>query len=253
MLYIGDEIISVIAGTPPYSESPNEGFLDDRILGFFWKLIYDKVNIIVKLCELGETQKNCPDYAREFKQVGIIVQKDKEPYYNKNGIKIFNLIIEKKTEGKDEEKDKDKNSKRTVKYLEFSNWHDNNVIIPAKATELLEIVNILRTNSNQIANLSTYFHCVAGLGRTGTLIVMLMVFLEFQRKQQNDDYAYEIYKWTLLTRSQRYSAILNSEQYSSIFTFLCFLINHYAEFKNKNKIYLEEVMTGKRGDIKKVN
>jgi protein tyrosine phosphatase len=143
----------------------------------FWQMVVENdVNCIVMVTGLVERRKvKCADYFGENEEVNTIFKHHNITLTGKQD----NDVYEERTFTY-----KDKNKKKTVTHLWFRAWPDHGVPELNNFIKLLERFNELK--EERPGTFKPLVHCSAGVGRTGTFIVLDHILYDKQGKPRTD-------------------------------------------------------------------
>ncbi|GMS97160.1 hypothetical protein PENTCL1PPCAC_19335, partial [Pristionchus entomophagus] len=195
----GDELFRVIAAQGP---SP---FSADK----FWHMIYqEKVSTIVQLCEYVE------DYwprKRPLVFEGFTISLESQGFIDENvpNIQLRTFVVAK--EGSSES--------HRVRHIFFNKWPDFDV--PETVAPVVAIVQWLEEHGSMSMQSPLLVHCMAGVGRTGSLILTLMAlrFFKSLRNTHQAEFSCQDYSTLIMglakeLRRHRDDAIQTCEQYT---------------------------------------
>lgn len=121
---------------------------------------------------------------------------------------------------------------RKVYQYHFTTWPDYGV--PSDPGSVLDFLNVVNSKQNSIAKAGpVVVHCSAGIGRTGTFIVIDMILNQI--KTYGMDCEIDIQKTIQMVRSQRSGMVQTEAQYK----FVYFAVHHYIETE-KRRIEAEQ-------------
>ncbi|GMT28193.1 hypothetical protein PFISCL1PPCAC_19490 [Pristionchus fissidentatus] len=175
----------------------------------FWQLIYqEKVSTIVQLCTFTEGPESirCSDYwpkkkYRTFGEFTISIEMEDVIDEKVPDVELRTFTVKK--EGEEET--------HTVRHIFFKRWPDYGV--PQTVAPLVTIVKWLEENGGTSKKSPILVHCLAGIGRTGTLIGTLMGLRTLRRLESSDDYSNTILEVAKELRRHRDGSIQTSQQY----------------------------------------
>ncbi|PVU96573.1 hypothetical protein BB560_005798 [Smittium megazygosporum] len=254
----GDEFINASWILPP-SDISEQAFIATQgpkkgTVGDFWQMIYEnKSPFIIMLAKLVEGYKpKCHQYwpteenpVINAKGLTVRYLEESDLFYGSAVFRTFMIVPEKQSNSTDSSANPTK--PHIVRQIQYFNWPDSST--PRNDRDIIEIANFvnkfisLLKEKNQLSNSTTLgddnisinpahpivVHCSAGVGRTGTFIVLYTILDYF--KNSNDDYPGDlIMDLTFFFRLQRIYMVQTIRQYE----FLYFLFSTYFENLSKN-------------------
>uniref|UniRef100_A0A8R1UTI7 Tyrosine phosphatase n=1 Tax=Pristionchus pacificus TaxID=54126 RepID=A0A8R1UTI7_PRIPA len=187
----GDDHFHVIAAQGPLYNTTDE----------FWELIYqEKVSTIVQLCNFTEEywpKKN----KRTFGDYTVSLEKEDLIDENVPDVQLRTFTVRK--EGESES--------HMVNHIFYKKWPDYSV--PQTVTPLITIVRWLEENGGMGKESPILVHCLAGIGRTGTLIVTLMGLRSIRTTNQLEEPSNFVMELAKELRRHRDGSIQTSQQY----------------------------------------
>uniref|UniRef100_A0A1I7SDI0 Protein-tyrosine phosphatase n=1 Tax=Bursaphelenchus xylophilus TaxID=6326 RepID=A0A1I7SDI0_BURXY len=150
-----------------HSTLPNEficcqGPLDSTAADF-WEMVWqERTKLIIMLCQTVEEKRNkCaqywPKYPGESRQYGPFLVRNEMVDQTEPGLKRTHLII------------RYNNDEHSVQHCQWSAWKDRKA--PKGCTMAFRLLAMARKR----ADWPTIVHCSAGVGRTGTLVLLAML------------------------------------------------------------------------------
>jgi tyrosine-protein phosphatase non-receptor type 11 len=203
----------------------------------FWRMIWqENTRIIVMVTELVEAGKNkCCQYwpkpdAKEMCQDvykgRILVQYVDE--VNCGDYKIRKFLIG--FEVKSDEQFEAKGEKRTVYQYHFTSWPDKS--LPKKPDVLVHFTSEVMNRQAEVKNLGPIVvHCSAGIGRTGTFMVIGVLLDQVKRTGTSD----KIHEIVRRMRTQRSGMVQTEAQYKFLYDVLPYiqrLLSNQVEYAN---------------------
>ncbi|XP_071954253.1 uncharacterized protein [Antedon mediterranea] len=196
------------------SQGPNKNSLGD-----FWRMIWQKdIKVMVMLTNIFEgTKEKCkkywPDEEEWFVFDDINVKVDSEE--TTEDYTIRNIVIWLEEEGTAEQ--------RTIKQFHFTQWPDKGV--PKSASGLLRLIQ--KVKSVRGTSLTpALVHCSAGVGRTGTYIV-IDAMLDMIMAEE----AVDVFQYIKDIRENRINMVQTAAQYVFIYSVLSeFYLNSIVQF-----------------------
>jgi len=175
----------------------------DSVLGDFWRMIWDaNVSAIVMLTNLVERgKKKCSQYwpdmgSVEFEEVTVnLISVESYVDYTIRCLSITRSGFK---------------ESRTVYQFHYTTWPDHG--IPESPTDLLNLQRKLRKTFPFSLDSPIVIHCSAGVGRTGTFIV-IDAMLHLLRSQRKID----VFNYLNFIRTQRIHMVQVEEQYLFIY------------------------------------
>ncbi|CAD5227720.1 unnamed protein product [Bursaphelenchus okinawaensis] len=140
----------------------SQGPLDHTVTDF-WEMIWEqKIKLVIMLCQVMEEKRNkCaqywPKHAGQSRQYGPFVVKNEMTDQTELGLKRCKLIVQYHGE------------ERTIQHVQWTAWKDRKA--PKGSTMAFRLISMARKNSDS----PTVVHCSAGVGRTGTLVLLAML------------------------------------------------------------------------------
>lgn len=115
----------------------------------------------------------------------------------------------------------------TVKHIFIFNWIDKNVITKENALHTLNVIKKIYAVRKNNPELPVTIHCSAGIGRTGTLIVLFNLYREYlqQREKARDkgvsfDFMFSVWNTVMRVRHCRSLLVQTSGQYAYLYKFI---------------------------------
>ncbi|XP_065649932.1 tyrosine-protein phosphatase corkscrew isoform X2 [Hydra vulgaris] len=229
--YINASYIDVELKTWKVKYIAAQGCLNST-MNSFWDMVYQHNSyIIVMLTNEMEGDKNkCAKYWPDLglsSEYGKIVVDNMLEHQNKHFVmrelRVYHT-------------DKAKKPPHMVYQYHFTDWPDHDA--PADQGIVLGFLNEVHTKHSQCGrNAPIVVHCSAGIGRTGTVIVIdiLMHLLD----EQGLDAEIDIQRTTQLLRTQRAGMVQTELQYKFIYE----AIKHFIEVESKREAVKKENLT----------
>ncbi|GMT00420.1 hypothetical protein PENTCL1PPCAC_22594 [Pristionchus entomophagus] len=194
----GDEQFHVIAAQGPLYNTSED----------LWELIYqEKVSTIVQLCNFteGPERIRCSEYwpmkkSRTFGDLNVSLMMEDLIDEDIPDIQLRAFRVR-----------KDGESEHSVRHIFYKKWPDYGV--PQTVTPLISIVRWLEENGGMNKESPILVHCLAGIGRTGTLIASLMGLRHIRRLDAREDYSTLVMELAMELRRHRDGSIQTSQQY----------------------------------------
>ena len=203
------------------TQGPPERCIDD-----FWFMCFDyNINTIIMLCnEIEEGEEKCSKYwdlknSSNFKIINI-EKKNNNEIFTTRKINIQNL--------------KSNNNKtysnKIFSHIQFKKWPDqkspNIVDVLHYFEKLFEFMDINKGNSPPV------IHCSAGVGRTGTFLVLYLLYKEILRQISTQSMIiFNVFNLVRKLKEMRLYMVQTISQYEFIYTFIEELLNE----KNINR------------------
>lgn len=181
----------------------------------FWSMIWQEdVRIIIMTTkEIERGKVKCVRYWPELYKTDVIkkytILNESENSTQDYTLRRFNVT-----------KKDEPNIKRTIYHFHFTAWPDHGVPSePGRVLNILLDVNYrlqqIMTGSNPPAQAVVCVHCSAGIGRTGTFIVIDMIL--DQIRKEGFDCEIDIHRTVQMVRDQRSGMVQNEAQYKFIY------------------------------------
>ncbi|CAH2260487.1 tyrosine-protein phosphatase corkscrew [Pararge aegeria] len=181
----------------------------------FWSMIWQEdVRIIIMTTkEIERGKVKCERYWPELNKTEVIKKYTilNESESSTQDYTLRRFIVTKKDEP---------NAKRTIYHFHFIAWPDHGVPSePGRVLNILLDVNYrlqqIMTNSDPPSQAVVCVHCSAGIGRTGTFIVIDMIL--DQIRKEGFDCEIDIHRTVQMVRDQRSGMVQNEAQYKFIY------------------------------------
>ena len=115
----------------------------------------------------------------------------------------------------------------TVKHIFIFNWIDKNVITPENAQHTLNVIKKIHDIRSKSPSLPVGIHCSAGIGRTGTLIVLFNLYRDFLlqkskalKEGKEFDFMFSVWNIVLRVRHCRSLLVQTGGQYAYLYKFI---------------------------------
>ncbi|CAJ0962098.1 unnamed protein product, partial [Mesorhabditis belari] len=214
------------------TQAPTEATIVD-----FWRMCWEhEVVTIVQLCKISEaSRQKCSQYWPEkqgdFKNYGKFFVNNKKVEVEE---KFTSLTIELLPEGCSDS--------RIIKLIQFGQWPDHGV--PLKGITVLRFLRLIATGDKLITG-NIVVHCSAGIGRTGTIILIDWVLQRLFNGEGAD--VMDLFR---KLRNQRAHAIQNEAQYLFVYTTVLDYIS--TKYPGKYKAVVQKLHEEGRGFIQHV-
>ncbi|CAG9792198.1 unnamed protein product [Diatraea saccharalis] len=181
----------------------------------FWSMIWQEdVRIIIMTTkEIERGKVKCERYWPELNKTEVIkkytITNESESSTQDYTLRRFQVI-----------KKDECNTKRTIYHFHFTAWPDHGVPSePGRVLNILLDVNYrlqqIMTSEDPPAQAVVCVHCSAGIGRTGTFIVIDMIL--DQIRKEGFDCEIDIHRTVQMVRDQRSGMVQNEAQYKFIY------------------------------------
>jgi len=188
----------------------------------FWQMVYqENSKIIVMTSNRVERGRNkCARYWPKLNETNTY---GKYEVTNMHKDKAHSYILRQFKLVKTDEKKESEEDERIVYHFHFKAWPDHGV--PDDPGEVLDFLVNINTRYTQLKSTNTpvIVHCSAGIGRSGTFIVIDIV-LDMVR-QQGLDCDIDIYRTIQMIRKQRSGMVQTLAQYQ----FVYLALKHHVE------------------------
>ncbi|CAH0721414.1 unnamed protein product, partial [Brenthis ino] len=181
----------------------------------FWSMIWQEdVRIIIMTTkEIERGKVKCERYWPELNKSEVI---KKYSIYNESESSTQDYTLRRFVVTKKDEP----NIKRTIYHFHFTAWPDHGVPSePGRVLNILLDVNYrlqqIMTGPNPPSQAVVCVHCSAGIGRTGTFIVIDMIL--DQIRKEGFDCEIDIHRTVQMVRDQRSGMVQNEAQYKFIY------------------------------------
>ncbi|KAJ2628923.1 Tyrosine-protein phosphatase non-receptor type 13 [Coemansia sp. RSA 1290] len=190
-------------------------------VGDFWRMVWEQdamvIVMLANLVEAGRTKCAAywPDQLGQTMAAGdltITLGSEKE-LENCSSVTVRKLIVQNNARG---------GVGRTVTQLHFTGWPDHGV--PHSPVPMLRMIQEIRQNIKPPANVPIVVHCSAGVGRSGTFIVVDAAMDYFSRHSDySGDFILDVFK---SLRSQRTLMVQTSSQYFFCYQTAFYMLNN---------------------------
>ncbi|XP_068627805.1 tyrosine-protein phosphatase non-receptor type 11 [Battus philenor] len=181
----------------------------------FWSMIWqDDVRIIIMTTkEIERGKVKCERYWPELNKTEVI---KKYTIFNESESSTQDYTLRRFVVTKKDEP----NVKRTIYHFHFTAWPDHGVPSePGRVLNILLDVNYrlqqIMTGDDAPVQAVVCVHCSAGIGRTGTFIVIDMIL--DQIRKEGFDCEIDIHRTVQMVRDQRSGMVQNEAQYKFIY------------------------------------
>lgn len=181
----------------------------------FWSMIWQEdVRIIIMTTkEIERGKMKCERYWPELHKTEVI---KKFTIYNETESSTQDYTLRRFVVTKKDEP----NTKRSIYHFHFTAWPDHGVPSePGRVLNILLDVNYrlqqIMTSPRPPAQVVVCVHCSAGIGRTGTFIVIDMIL--DQIRKEGFDCEIDIHRTVQMVRDQRSGMVQNEAQYKFIY------------------------------------
>ncbi|XP_034825195.1 tyrosine-protein phosphatase non-receptor type 11 [Maniola hyperantus] len=181
----------------------------------FWSMIWQEdVRIIIMTTkEIERGKVKCERYWPELNKTEVI---KKYTIFNESESSTQDYTLRRFVVTKKDEP----NAKRTIYHFHFTAWPDHGVPSePGRVLNILLDVNYrlqqIMTHSEPPGQAVVCVHCSAGIGRTGTFIVIDMIL--DQIRKEGFDCEIDIHRTVQMVRDQRSGMVQNEAQYKFIY------------------------------------
>ncbi|GMR53392.1 hypothetical protein PMAYCL1PPCAC_23587 [Pristionchus mayeri] len=208
----GDDQFHVIAAqvetSSSFSPIVNQGPLHNTTEDF-WEMIYqEKVSTIVQLCNFteGPERTRCSEYwpvKNDLSFGDFTVTLELEDLIDENitDIQLRTFTLKKN----------DESEVHSVRHIFYCRWPDYGV--PREVTPLITIIRWLEENGGMGKDAPLLVHCLAGIGRTGTLIMTLMGLRHIRRLGFREDCSGFMVEIAKELRRHRDGSVQTPQQY----------------------------------------
>ncbi|CAG9558167.1 unnamed protein product [Danaus chrysippus] len=199
----------------------------------FWRMLWQEdVRVIAMITnEYEKGKKKCERYwpasGQEERYDDLIVKSISETCYEDYTLREFDVS--------------DKNICRTIYQYQYTCWPDHGT--PAEPEGVLSFMEDINRKMYQISQQKDVpeqnvlcVHCSAGVGRTGTFIVLDMLIDKI--KQTGFNCEIDVHSTVKLVRAQRSGMVQNKAQYRFIYLALQSYIDNNNNVKLKRKVIL---------------
>ncbi|XP_072931302.1 tyrosine-protein phosphatase non-receptor type 11-like isoform X2 [Epargyreus clarus] len=201
----------------------------------FWRMIWQEdVRVIAMITnEVEKEKKKCERYwpqPRQDERYGdILVKFISETYYEDYLLREFDICD-------------DRNTCKTVFQYQFTAWPDHSA--PTEAENVLAFLDDINRKMIQISQERDApdqnvlcVHCSAGVGRTGTFIVLDMLIDKIKRSGFNCDI--DVHSTVKMVRAQRCGMVQNKAQYRFLYMGLQTYIDN-KNMKMRKRVYMSD-------------
>ncbi|KAK2147610.1 hypothetical protein LSH36_545g04026 [Paralvinella palmiformis] len=206
-----------------------QGCLENTVIDF-WKMMWqENCQIIVMTTKLVErAKKKCVKYwpnvnsSKEFDcYLGkLTVTTDGEIDIKTYMLREFSVNLQKAEGGGSED--------RKIYQYHFMSWPDHGV--PQDPGPVLDFLQDVNDKQDHISNVGpVVVHCSAGIGRTGTFIVVDMILKQI--KECGLDVEIDIQRMIQMVRSQRSGMVQTEPQYKFVYQ----AVKHYIETTSQRR------------------
>ncbi|XP_013186983.2 tyrosine-protein phosphatase non-receptor type 11 [Amyelois transitella] len=181
----------------------------------FWSMIWQEdVRIIIMTTkEIERGKVKCERYWPDLNKTEVL---NKYAIFNESESSTQDYTLRRFVVTKTDEP----NAKRTIYHFHFTAWPDHGV--PSEPGRVLNILLVVNSRLQQImtgpqppAQAVVCVHCSAGIGRTGTFIVIDMIL--DQIRKEGFDCEIDIHRTVQMVRDQRSGMVQNEAQYKFIY------------------------------------
>lgn len=189
----------------------------------FWRLLWDhRLKAIVLLNEFDPNDESCPAYWPEETATETYGPFEVEAIDTKEVSQ--NIVLKQFTLTNTKEKRVDS---LTIQQYRIKGW-PNEISTPANSALLLELINVLMTNSNKEP---LVVQCTNGASRSG-LLVAAMYLVDMMKIEQVVD-VFLACRFVAINRPQ---VVDSMEHYSFLHDFACSCLMQYEEYENCSSI-----------------
>ncbi|XP_052089209.1 receptor-type tyrosine-protein phosphatase beta-like [Mytilus californianus] len=196
----------------------------------FWRMVWEQnVSIIVMLTQLMERgRKKCelywPEDTKEKRFFGdIIVEVESDSFLPEYALRIIVLRMG--------------DVERRIRHYNYLAWPDMGT--PKTSNNMITFVDTIRREVKPTTNGPILVHCSAGVGRTGTFIVMDILLQELRSGRQEVD----IFGTILKLRNNRVNMVQTEDQYVFIFNCIKDFIESSADSPADSELWHQKGAT----------
>ncbi|KRX03170.1 hypothetical protein PPERSA_10543 [Pseudocohnilembus persalinus] len=197
------------------AQAPTENSLQNFVLSLF----FEPVSVVIMLCDYYHTEQYFT-YKKGNLKINSELSVECLNIENKTG--ITKRILQINYQGVN----------KIITHYNFLSWPDNSVPQPENYPQIEELIEIIQTvneknnleNQQQQDKNLIFVHCMAGIGRTGTLITLANIFLllNFYKENHKEDWESQIisiFSIIRREREQRQWIVQTEEQYEFVHKF----------------------------------
>lgn len=203
-------------------------------VGDFWKMVYQQGVVVIVMttaeCERGRVkcERYWPEKGKKVVTPGgdfIVKHMDEKIYHDGEEYSVIRRSLRLTT--------KEGGDTRDITQLQFLGWPDHGC--PDDAHAILSLLKIADEEANKKPQAPVVVHCSAGIGRTGTFIVLDVILHEIMINEGNSDI--DVAHTLMEIREQRQGMVQTEPQYKFIYKALAHYINMATKRGNGSAVF----------------